>query len=325
MGGILTMGFMMFYIDTEEWLEGRSHGIGGSEAGIVLGLNPWKSRLELWHEKVNKTRHLDPETKISIKLGNFLEPLIAEEYSKMTERKLEMKPQKVHPKYPFILGNIDREIIDDSDKGSGPGILEIKTKGAFTNWYGEDIPIYYIAQIQQYLEIYGYDWGSFAVLDLGTLKISCIDIERDNDMINNIIDEEIKFWNLVENNISPGIDDSESCHKFLRKYYNQSKTITIDLVENEDALKWVRQLKDVRDQIKILEVKEIEAKNHLMQIMGVAEKGVGNDYSINWKAPKDKEVFDLNRFKIDHPRMVEKYLRTESQTRRFTVRFGSTF
>lgn len=312
----------MIYIDTEEWLEGRSHGIGGSEAGIILRLNPWKSRLQLWNEKVNKTRQLDPGTQMSLKLGNFLEPLIADEYSKMTGRKLEMREQRVHPKYDFILGNVDREIIGgENGLPKGPGILEIKTKGAFTNWHGEDIPPYYMAQLQQYLEIYGHTWGSFAVLDLGTLKISCVDVERDDKLISTIIEEEKKFWKLVEDKIPPSVDSSESCSKFLKEYYKISEYITIDIIENEEATKWASILKDAREAIKQHEITETEAKNKLMAIIGSAERASGNGFSINWRSPKDKEVFDLEKFKIDQPDLAKKYIKKEQQSRRFTVRF----
>lgn len=307
----------MIYIDTEEWLEGRYQGIGGSEAGIVLGLNPWKSRLELWDEKVNKTRHLDPDAEMRLKLGNMLEPMIAEEYSKMTGRKLEIRPQKIHPKYPFLLGNIDREIVGDI---KGPGILEIKTKGAFTNWE-DDIPVYYHAQIQHYLYIYDYSWGSFSVLDLGLMKLNIIDVKRDDDFISKLIKEEIEFWKLVENKTPPPVCPTNACQEFLREKYKVSKDITIDLKDNEEATKWSAMLREAKRNIKSFDIMETEAKNHLMSIVGNAEKAIGNTYSISWKAPKDKEVFDLERFKRAHPELAEQYIKAEPQSRRFIVRF----
>lgn len=310
----------MIYIDTEEWLEGRSLGIGGSEAGIVLGVNPYKSRLELWNEKIVKTRHLNPDAEMHLKIGNVLEPFIAEEYSKVTGRKLETRGQKIHSKYPFILGNIDREIISDTNR-KDPGILEIKTKGVFTYWYDEDVPIYYIAQLQHYLELYGYNWGSFAILDLGRMKLNIIDIERDDEFISKLIKEEIAFWQLVEKKIPPDVDNTKGCQEFLRERYKTGKDITIDLIENDDATKWALILKKTKTDIKTIEDIETEAKNHLMSIMGNAEKAIGNGYKINWKAPKDKEVFDLERFKKDHPILVEQYIDYQPQTRRFTMRF----
>lgn len=39
--------------DREEWLAMRQKvGIGGSDAGTVLGLNPWCSNVQLWLAKI---------------------------------------------------------------------------------------------------------------------------------------------------------------------------------------------------------------------------------------------------------------------------------
>lgn len=35
----------------EEWLQYRRCGIGGSDASVVMGENPWRSVLQLWEEK----------------------------------------------------------------------------------------------------------------------------------------------------------------------------------------------------------------------------------------------------------------------------------
>lgn len=59
-----------------------------------------------------------------------------------------------------------------------------------------------------------------------------------------------------------------------------------------------------------------------MSIVGNAEKAVGNGFSITWKAPKDKEVFDIERFKRDYPELVKQYISFEPQKRRFAVRFA---
>lgn len=37
---------------SSEWLYFRRTGIGGSDASAVLGLNPWKSNVELYKEKL---------------------------------------------------------------------------------------------------------------------------------------------------------------------------------------------------------------------------------------------------------------------------------
>ena len=35
----------------EEWLQDRMKGIGGSDAGVILGVNPWKPPYAIWAEK----------------------------------------------------------------------------------------------------------------------------------------------------------------------------------------------------------------------------------------------------------------------------------
>ena len=35
----------------EEWLEGRKGHIGGSDASVCVGMNPYKDNIQLWEEK----------------------------------------------------------------------------------------------------------------------------------------------------------------------------------------------------------------------------------------------------------------------------------
>ncbi|HQE50274.1 MAG TPA: YqaJ viral recombinase family protein, partial [Fervidobacterium sp.] len=41
-------------ITQEEWLQFRKRGIGGSDISAILGLNPWKSPLALYYDKVGE-------------------------------------------------------------------------------------------------------------------------------------------------------------------------------------------------------------------------------------------------------------------------------
>ena len=45
----------------EDWLNVRKSGIGSSDAGAAVGLNPYKSQLELWMEKTGRDASL-PKT-----------------------------------------------------------------------------------------------------------------------------------------------------------------------------------------------------------------------------------------------------------------------
>ena len=62
----------------EDWLAVRKQGIGSSDAAAAVGLNPYKSQLELWLEKTGRDTGLpktDPDDEDSpMYWGNVLEP-----------------------------------------------------------------------------------------------------------------------------------------------------------------------------------------------------------------------------------------------------------
>ena len=43
-------------LDREAWLDVRKGGIGSSDAAAAVGLNPYKSPLELWLEKTGRSQ-----------------------------------------------------------------------------------------------------------------------------------------------------------------------------------------------------------------------------------------------------------------------------
>ena len=70
----------------DAWLAVRKGGIGSSDAAAAVGLNPYKSQLELWMEKTGRDAllpKLDPQDEESPAYwGNILEPIVASHYSK---------------------------------------------------------------------------------------------------------------------------------------------------------------------------------------------------------------------------------------------------
>ena len=56
----------------EDWLAVRKQGIGSSDAAAAVGLNPYKSQLELWLEKTGRDTSLpklDPQDEDSENRG----------------------------------------------------------------------------------------------------------------------------------------------------------------------------------------------------------------------------------------------------------------
>lgn len=303
----------------EDWLKERTTGIGGSEASIILGINPWKSKLELWNEKV--TGITEEKDSMVLRLGKKLEPFIIEEYIEETRRDVEagtLALENIRSKeHSFMIANLDGRI---TDKIKGYAVLECKIKSAFVRW-DEEIPNYYFSQIQHCLAVTGYSWASFAVLNLATGKLEWKDIERDEEFIKKLIEEESKFWKLVQDEVPPEVENTKSCGEFLKKKYSKSSGKTIDLRNDDTATSWAIRLELVKNQLKSMKEQEIECKNNLMNIMKDAETGIGDGYKITWKAPDDKIEFNVDKFKENYPELYNEFIEPKSQSRRFNVWF----
>lgn len=120
---------MVIKIDNrEDWLKTRTvQGIGGSEAGSVLGVNKYRSNVELWEIKTGKRKAPDISDKPAVQFGKFAEPLLRElfkqNYPDLTVDYHEFD-MYVNDEYPFIFATLDGELT--APDGSR-GILEIKT------------------------------------------------------------------------------------------------------------------------------------------------------------------------------------------------------
>lgn len=60
----------------EEWLQARKGTVGGSDAGAVLGRNPWKDNLTLWKELTGRAEPEDISGKDIVRYGIEAEPHI---------------------------------------------------------------------------------------------------------------------------------------------------------------------------------------------------------------------------------------------------------
>ena len=168
---------------THEQRSKRQQGIGGSDAPVCAGLSPYKSPLQLYYEKRGELTPDTAETE-AIEWGTRLEAVVAAAYEEKTGRSVRRQPRKAHPDLPWMFGNIDRQIVGDK---RGVGVLEVKTTNTFAlkDW-DHGPPDAAMLQLQHYLAIYGYSWGSIAVL-VGGQHFKHFDIDRDDELIDYLI------------------------------------------------------------------------------------------------------------------------------------------
>ena len=102
--------------------EHRKRGIGGSDAAAAIGLNPYKSQLELWMEKTGRDKELpkpDPnDDSTPIFWGTVLEPIVAVQYAKKTGnkvRRINAVLQHPDPNLHWMMANLDREVMGNPE------------------------------------------------------------------------------------------------------------------------------------------------------------------------------------------------------------------
>ena len=214
----MTMPKMQILSSHAEWLETRRNYIGGSDASAVLGMNPYKTNLELWSEKTGLTEPEDISEKPYVKYGHDAEPLLRELF------KLDFPEYEVHYidnniwfnyEFPWAHASLDGWLVDQDGR---KGILEIKTTNILQSMQKEKwkdkIPDNYYIQILHYLMVTGFD---FAVLkaqlkyDFGDGNIMCqvkhYKIERSEveSDIKYLESSERNFWQYVQERKQPGL------------------------------------------------------------------------------------------------------------------------
>lgn len=310
-------------MDRDTWLAIRQSGIGSSDAAAAVGLNPYKSQLELWMEKTGRLSDAqEPGTPQSdedngpLFWGTVLEPIVAEHYAKRTGHKVRrVNAVLQHKDYPWMLANLDREVAGSTEVQ----ILECKTAGINgAKLWREGVPEYVQLQVMHQLGVTGQEAADVAVL-VGGNELRIYRLERDEVLIERLTALEQEFWRHVEEDIAPPADASDSAERALRSLYPDDDHEVLDLSENRDLTDAFEQLQTVRSVLMDTKHQEAQLKHQLQQAMGCASEARFPAGRITWKKSSDTRTVDLARLKEEQPDLIKQYLTVKPGSRRFVV------
>lgn len=308
------------HLTRDDWLDVRKRGIGSSDSSAAIGLNPYKSPLELWLEKTNRDQGLakpNPNDDCApVFWGVILEPVVASQYQRRTGNKVrKVNAVLQHQEFPWMLANIDREVVGSAEVQ----ILECKTAGINgARLWRDGVPKYVEVQVMHQLAVTGKQAADVAVL-LGGQQLEVYRIERNELLIKNLIELERQFWHYVETDTPPPADGSESADQALRLLYPEDNGEVINLSENLELSQAVIDLRNVRQALADMSSQESLLKQRLQQAMGSASKAVFADGSITWKKAKDSVGIDLDALFKDHPQLKPTYQISKPGSRRFLL------
>lgn len=305
--------------DHEKWLETRDLGIGGSDAAVIMGMNPYKSPYQLWLEKTGQAEAPDLSGNQYVYWGTKNESNIADWFQEETGKKVKRLGTLRSKEYPFMLANVDRTVV-----GENAG-LEIKTAGVrqYRKWKDDEIPDAYYCQCLHYMAVTGADYWYIAVL-LGGNEAKWKRIERNEEDIQHLIMAETDFWKLVEARTPPPVDGSDSCAAALStQYKGGDPNYSIILPPDIDGV--IASLEDDKAIMDALKKQITEKENRLKALLGNAEEGATDHYRVLWKTQAGRSSVPLAKIKKQAPdvyQLLEEkgFLTIGKPSRRFSIK-----
>lgn len=306
-------------VSEEQFREMRSIGIGGSDAGAIMGLSKYKSPMLVVADKLGLT---DFEGNKATERGKRMEPVIRENFAKWaaeidgnpaeTYEVFESPYQYQSIEHPFMLANIDGLV---NHREHGMCVLEIKTADIRleTEWADNGVPDSYYAQVQHYMAVLGLDMAIVFVL-VG-LDPEIRYVARNNEFIADMIAAEKNIWtNFVQSKILPDPSGIDRENDLLNELYSSPSQDVIDISAFVDKAARHVELKNMIDE---LSKERDELTGFFKAQLKDAKRGTMPGYVATWSRFKSK-YFDKGALERDDPKLVAKYT-SEKDSGRFLL------
>lgn len=208
---------MIILKNREEWLQARAGRIGGSDASAILGMNPYRTNVELWQIKTGQLIPEDISEKPYVKYGTEAEEHLRElfkldfpEYQVFYEE----NNMWLNDRFPFAHASLDGWLVDQEGR---KGIWECKTTNILQSmqkekWKGR-IPDNYYIQLLHYLLVTEFDFvvlkaqlksefNGEIYLQTKHYKIERAEVEADIQFLES---SEKKFWKQLQEKREPAL------------------------------------------------------------------------------------------------------------------------
>ena len=294
------------YDNEDDWHKLREKRIGGSDIGAILGVNPYKSIIDVYIDKTEGSTFKGNE---ATHWGHMLEGTIKKEFAnRHSELIVYEAPYSIVDN--FFIANLD-SVLKDKETGDY-GVLEIKTTSIWNKkeWEEDTIPQSYYAQVQHYLMLTGYKFAYIAVL-IGGQQYKEFKIERNEEDINLIRNKSTEFYNEnILKLISPMPDGSDAYMEHLKKKAMEIEENTVvEFVDLEDK---AAKIKELSKEINSLKKEQDLLKEEIMLelINNGTQKGVAGKFKFNIQTRK---IPDFEAMAKENLKLMEQYKELESK------------
>jgi len=293
------------FICSDESTWDRSMFLGGSDIGAILGLSPYRSAVDVWLEKTQRV-HSQADNLV-LRFGKFAEDFVAQEYERATGLRTHIDQSPlVHEQHHYLMGHVDRWVIDSASTQTPIRILECKTTHPQqAHLWGEpgtdQVPMAYFVQCAWYMMLADAPSCDIAVL-IGNNDFRIYTLHQDNDLKELLLETAIHFWHdHVIADIAPPPKSEEDC----RQLYRQS-SVSQSIEAPEMIIRDLRLYQDLQ---------------RVMQTLGEADTLTYQGRTIaTWKAPKPSIKTNYKQLEQEHPDWLTPYQSTQENSRRLLIK-----
>jgi putative phage-type endonuclease len=284
---------------TDKQEEDRRRGIGSSDVGTILGLNPWASPYDLWLVKTGQAS--GPEENEAMRIGTVLEAgVLALAADRLGERIV--KPTSTFVGcHPYMRANVDG-MVRQAKRGSE--IVEAKTTGTTDQWgdeHTDEVPEHVKAQVMFQMMCASSEVAHIACLqgDYG-LRLKMYRVPFDAEYAQYIGERVTRFW---ERNVLALVPPEGTANLDVLKRIRrdeQAAVVQIDsalFAEDAAAQRLLKEVSAAAD----------DARARLIAALGTATAGEGGDFRIRISQVETSR-FDAKTFMAAHPEMAEQFM-----------------
>lgn len=178
---------------SQAWLNFREGKIGASDAAAIMGVSPWKTKLQLWEEKVLGVKQVSTP--------------VMERGTKYEEEALIWFMKQVGDVFiPTTFQSEEHpDIIASLDGWNGKVGVEIKIPSKFS----DSPPSHYMPQLQHQMMVMGTSYGWYCEYQPDCKRGWYAKIERDEDYIQELLTEELAFLTSMLDMTPPEPSDKD--------------------------------------------------------------------------------------------------------------------
>lgn len=275
--------------------EERKSYLGASEIAAAVGLDKWKTRLDLFNEKLGLVAPFTGNA--HTERGNRLEAIAADYYTEKTGHKLRRRSEEFrHPVHSFIVGHVDRVVVGEKR------LIEIKcpTLGAFRKLQREGLPPSYIIQANAYMGLSGIPNLTYVIFCADAWDAAIFDIDFDADLFAGSIAGAVAFWTgHVLPMIPPDLVANE-------KPALELEAVGGEVVRRDDpawaeAAQLLREAEQIkRDGEELFELAKGKVLDAIEAAEGVYE---GAGLRLYYKSQAGRKTFDKKALQAAHPEL----------------------